>query len=202
MSKVMHRSLAWQRGVVLIFTLIVLVILTIGAVALIRSMDTSLFSAGNLAFRRDLVNQGEQALANVMAEFEGGGALVSPATTDANQIALNYSAVILSPPPGGHDVPAALTDDATFATVGLASNDITGRTPDVQIRYVIDRLCSVTGIASSNLCVQSTALPTGGTANGTQAVTPPSATVYRLSVRVSGPRSTQVFLQSTFTKPD
>jgi type IV pilus assembly protein PilX len=51
-----------QRGVVLIFTLIILLILTIGAVALMRSMNTSLFSAGNLAFRRDLVNQGEQAV--------------------------------------------------------------------------------------------------------------------------------------------
>jgi type IV pilus assembly protein PilX len=200
MSKPMSRPLGRQRGVVLIFTLIVLVILTIGAVALIRSMDTSLFSAGNLAFRRDLVNQGEQALANVMTQFQGGGALVSPAVTDANQIPLNYSSVILATNPQG--VPTALTDDPTFLTVGVQSNDITGATPEVQIRYVIDRLCSVTGIASSNLCVQSTALPTGGTANGTQAVTPPSATVYRLSVRVSGPRSTQVFLQSTFTKPD
>jgi len=41
-----------ERGVVLIFTLIILLILTIGAVALLRSMNTSLFSAGNLAFRR------------------------------------------------------------------------------------------------------------------------------------------------------
>lgn len=200
MSKAAHHPRSRQRGVVLIFALIVLVILTIGAVALLRSMDTSLFSAGNLAFRRDLVNQGEQALANVMAEFEGGGALVSSAVTDANQIALNYSSQILATNAQG--VPTALTDDPTFLTVGVASNDITGATPDVQIRYVIDRLCSVTGIAASNFCVQSTALPTGGTANGTQGVTPPSATVYRLTVRVSGPRSTQVFLQSTFTKPD
>lgn len=196
----MHRPLARQRGVVLIFTLIVLVILTIGAVALLRSMDTSLFSAGNLAFRRDLVNQGEQALANVMTEFQAGGALVSASITDADQIPLNYSSVILPSNPQG--VPNALTDDPTFVTVGVATNDITGATGDVKIRYVIDRLCSATGVALSNLCVQSTALPTGGTANGTQAVTPPSATVYRLTVRVSGVRSTQVFLQTTFTKPD
>jgi Tfp pilus assembly protein PilX len=186
--------------VVLIFALIVLVILTIGAVALLRSMDTSLFGAGNLAFRRDLVNQGEQALANVMAEFEGTGALVTSAATDANQSTLNYSAVIL--PTNAQGVPLALTDDPTFLTVGVAANDITGATPDVQIRYVIDRLCSAAGIAASNLCVQSTALPPGGTANQTQGLAPPSATVYRLSVRVSGARNTQVFLQSTFTKPE
>jgi type IV pilus assembly protein PilX len=45
-------------------------------------------------------------------------------------------------------------------------------------------------------------LPTGGTANHNTALAPPSATVYRISVRVDGPRSTQAFLQTTFTKPD
>ena len=95
-----------------------------------------------------------------------------------------------------------LLDNAAFAAVGSAANIIPGATPDVTIRYVIDRLCTVTGVASSPNCVQSTGLPTGGTANRNTAVAPPSATVYRISVRVDGPRSTQAFLQTTFTKPD
>jgi type IV pilus assembly protein PilX len=189
-----------QRGVVLIFTLIILLILTIGAVALMRSMNTSLFSAGNLAFRRDLVNQGEQAVANVMTEFQGGGALSTSAVTIASVPALNYSAIMLAT--NGQGVPNVLLADTTFATVGTAANDILGATPDVTIRYVIDRLCSAAGDSNGALCVQSSAAPTGGTANGTAAVTPPSATVYRLSVRVTGARSTQVFLQTTFTRQD
>jgi len=36
----MHNSRARQRGVVLIFTLIILLILNIGAVALMRSLNT------------------------------------------------------------------------------------------------------------------------------------------------------------------
>jgi type IV pilus assembly protein PilX len=43
-----------QRGVVLLFCLIVLVILLIGGVAVMRSTHTSLASAGNLAFRATL----------------------------------------------------------------------------------------------------------------------------------------------------
>jgi hypothetical protein len=67
---------------------------------------------------------------------------------------------------------------------------------------VIDRLCSAVGTANGILCVQAAAAPTGYTATGTTQIPPPSATVYRLSVRVSGARSTQVFLQTTFSRPD
>jgi Tfp pilus assembly protein PilX len=189
-----------QRGVVLIYTLIILLILTIGAVALLRSMNTSLFTAGNLAFRRDLVNQGEQAVANVTAQFTGSGPLATSAVTVANVPALNYSASILPTNPQG--VPTALLSSTIPATVGTSANDITGATSDVQIRYVIDRLCSAAGTAIGTQCVQAAAAPTGVTATGTTQIPPPSATVYRLSVRVSGARSTQVFLQTTFSRPD
>jgi hypothetical protein len=121
--------------------------------------------------------------------------------TTVSSVAANYSATILTTNNVG--VPTALLNNATFLTVGTAANDLTGPTPDITIRYVIDRLCATgTVIATAALCVQSSANPTGGKANNTAAVTPPSATVYRVSVRVTGARGTQVFLQSSFTKPD
>jgi type IV pilus assembly protein PilX len=188
-----------QRGVVLIFSLLVLLILAIGAVAVLRSVNTSLLSAGNLAFHRDLVNQAEQAVSNVMIAFKTNAPPLSGVTT-ADLPAANYSSSAL--PTNAQGVPTALLDNTAFAAVGIPGNDITGATPDVTIRYIIDRLCTVTGSASSPNCVQSTGLPTGGTANRNTAVAPPSATVYRVSVRVNGPRGTQAFLQTTFTKPD
>jgi type IV pilus assembly protein PilX len=203
MTIAMHPARSRQRGVVLIFALIVLLILTIGGVALMRSMHSSLFSAGNLAFRRDLMNQGEQAVANVMAEFNNpASALGTPGATDNDVISANYKATTLATNPQG--VPTALLSDTVFTTVGQASNDIPGATSDITIRYVIDRLCNLpAGVASSALCVQSSGIPTGGTHNRNTAVAPPSSTVYRLSVRVwQLQRNTQVFLQTTFTKPD
>jgi Tfp pilus assembly protein PilX len=189
-----------QRGVVLIFTLIILLIMMIGAVALMRSMNTSLFSAGNLAFHRDLVNQGEQAVANVMTEFKTNAAPLLGVFT-ADNVNANYKSTTL--PANVQGIPNVLLgNDATFGAVGLPANDIPGATSDVTIRYVIDRLCTLTGPASITNCVQSSGLPTGGTANRNTAVAPPSATVYRLSVRISGPRNTQAFLQTTFTVPD
>jgi hypothetical protein len=191
--------------VVLIFSLIVLLILAIGAVALLRSVNSSLLSAGNLAFHRDLVNQGEQAVSTVMTEFKTNGPPLSGAPTTADLPAANYKSTVL--PTNAQGVPLALLDDTAgpngFLSVGVAANDIIpNATSQVTIRYVIDRLCTLTGTASSPNCVQSTALPTGGTANHNTAVAPPSATVYRVSVRVTGPRNTQAFLQTTFTKPD
>jgi Tfp pilus assembly protein PilX len=188
---------ARQRGVVLIFSLIILLILTIGAVALMRSMNDSLFGAGNLAFRRDMVNQSEQALATVITKFQTGGALVG--ATTANSVANNYSATIL--PTNAQGIPTALLNSTTFNSVGSSANDITGATPDVTIRYVIDRLCSATGAPTALLCVQSTSSPPGGTELTGGPVATPSATVYRLSVLVTGARNTQVFLQTTFSMP-
>ena len=187
-----------QRGVVLIFSLIILVILTIGAVALMRSSNSTLLNAGNLAFRRDLVNQGEQAVSNVLVAFRTGGTLSLVSTTDSDLLSANYKANTL--PTNSQGVPNVLLNNGAFP--GTAP-DLIGATPDVTIRYIIDRLCNPpAGPASSILCVQSTGLPQGGTFNRNQSIPAPTATVYRLSVRVSGPRNTQVFLQTTFTKPD
>jgi Tfp pilus assembly protein PilX len=199
MNRLKFVSAARQQGVVLIFSLIVLLILAIGAVALLRSVDTSLVSAGNLAFHKDLVNQAEQAVANVMTEFKTNALPLGGATTASMQAA-NYSATALVTNQQG--VPTVLLDDAAFALIATAP-DLVGRTSDVTIRYIIDRLCAPgTVIPTTTTCVQSTGLPTGGTANRNTAVAPPSATVYRVSVRVNGPRLTQAFLQTTFTKPD
>jgi type IV pilus assembly protein PilX len=190
-----------QRGVVLVFTLIVLLILTIGALALMRSMNSSLFSAGNLAFRQDLVNQGEQAVSNVMNEFRPGGILSTSTVSDNDLASANYVSSILAANAEG--VPNLLLNDTSWAATFPLTNDIVLASRAVTIRYVIDRLCSSPNVpATSALCVDSSAVPTGGTHNRNTAVLPPSATVYRLSVRISGPRSTQVFLQTTFTRPD
>jgi Tfp pilus assembly protein PilX len=187
---------ARQRGVVLIFTLIVLLILTIGAVALMRSMNTSLFNAGNLAFRRDLVNQGELAVATVINEFKttcSTNCLSSTASTEADNAAFNYYAETL--PTTTQGIPTVL--------LGTVANPISGAAGSgILIYYVIDRLCQAAGPTVASQCVQSSAAPLATTVKNQTPLTPPSATVYRLSIRVNGPRSTQVFLQTTFTRAD
>lgn len=208
-----------ERGVVLLFCLIVLVILLAGGVAVMRSMNTTLFSAGNLAFKRDLMNQGELAVSKVMLAFKSGGALATSSATAASLPAQNYSAVELKTNDRG--IPLVLLKNganpsdeditnAAFAPTGaaIAGRIVSGSTSDVSVRYVIDRLCNSAGAFGAlgqSRCVHSPSATqvTGGSSQRAGSDLPPAApAIYRLSIRVDGPRDTQVFLQTSFTKPE
>lgn len=192
-----------ERGVVLLLCLIVLVVLLAGGVAVMRSMNTSLSSAGNLAFKRDLVNQGEQAADTALKLF-GTGALSAAGADIASAKAQNYSAEKL--PSNDRGIPLALLSDTAFDAVATATNDIkdASRKDQVKVRYIIDRLCNAPGAPSKNNCVYAPGSTDvrGGSVQESQRPPPPKALVYRLSIRVDGPRDTQVFLQSSFTKPE
>ncbi|AVQ83015.1 hypothetical protein C4F17_19730 [Variovorax sp. PMC12] len=194
----MHRQRG-ERGVVLLICLIVLVILLAGGVAVMRSMNTTLSSAGNLAFKRDLVNQGEQAAVKALALFNTGGTLSAVGADYNDATASNYSAVRLDTNDRG--IPLALLKDDLY---NAKAADTIVRTDAVKIRYLIDRLCNTSGAASKSTCVYapSTSDVRGGSVQESGRPPPPKALVYRLSVRVDGPRDTQVFLQSSFTKPE
>lgn len=51
-----------QRGVVLFFTLVALLAMSLAAVALIRSVDTSTMIAGNLAFKQSATSSGDAGI--------------------------------------------------------------------------------------------------------------------------------------------
>jgi len=207
------RAPARERGVVLLFCLIILVVLLAGGVAVMRSMDTSLFGAGNLAFKRDLVNQGELAIAKAMREFQTGGALVASGATSSSVPAANYSAIQLTANAKG--IPEVLLKKSTLTGPDVAGNTFapTG-TPisgngGVTVRYVIDRMCNATGAFSTigkSGCVYTPSSTETLGGDQSQLSTPgpsiPSPPIYRVSVRVDGPRDTQVFLQASFTKPE
>jgi hypothetical protein len=191
---------ARQRGVIMIVTLLALVILLIGSAALVRSFNASLFMAGNLAFKRDLVNQAERASTVVLTQMTTG-ALEDPATRESNDTALNYSASIL--PTNAQGIPNALLSDAAFAAVGVAGNDIVVAEQGVTLRYVVDRLCNATGseLALGPAANCSVGLPPdarGGSASEMNRATRPPQVLYRLSVRADGPRNTQAYFQTTF----
>lgn len=182
---------AQQRGVALVLALIVLLVLILGAVAVMRSTSSALTSTANLAFRRDLINQAEQAVAKAVAQT------ALPFAADSS---LNYSAITLAVNAQG--IPQALLSDSAFNAVGRSSNDLTG-VNKVKIRYVVERLCNVANQrASSSHCVVFEQTPVGGSSHMSGNVTPDVQPVYRVTVRVQGPRNTKVFVQSTFTKPE
>lgn len=202
-----HRSR--ERGVVLIFALIALVILLIGAAAMMTSMNSSLFAAGNYGFKRDLTNQGERALNRVLT-LVSTGALANETTRQSHNKAQNYRASIITDA-NAQGLPNALLSTAAFDAIGLASNDITIADAGVTVRYVVDRLCvdGTTAVDVASCTVAGNAAPTTASASegngraensstgGVGAIKPTA--VYRVSIRVTGPRNTQSFFQATFT---
>lgn len=195
-----------QRGIVMLFGLLALAIMLIGAAAMVRSMNTSMFNAGNLGFKRDLSNQMERAI-SVVSEDLRIGTLSSDTARQANNVGRNYRAVLL--PSNAQGIPLALLTDTAFGAVASTANDISVPEQAVTIRYVIDRLCANTGAPDATHCTMATDPVANGGASGggTGAERPtvggvgavPQRVVYRLSVRVTGPRNTQAFFQSTMT---
>lgn len=195
-----HLSRARQRGVVLIYTLIALVVMLIGAVALSRSFNTTLSTAGNVAFKRDLQNRGEQATVELLARFSGAGALATEAARSADNAAINYRASRFPDNEvNAQGVPLALISASTV-TDPLPRHLAPGG--GVTIFYRVDRQCTAAGLAATlgpSNCLLADAEPEGGSSGNPNRPRPPGQVVYRLSIRVDGPRDTQAYFQTTFT---
>jgi type IV pilus assembly protein PilX len=187
-----------QRGMVLVFALITLVILLIGAVAISRSITSSQLVLGNIGFKRDLTNQGERALLIALNAVRSTGALATDAARNKNLQAANYSASLLATNAQG--IPTALLSDGQFAAMGTAGNDIEVKDMGVKIRYVIDRMATKDGACSSKNCTMVTQKPDGEASNDQgKGLIPPEQPIFRITLRVTGPRNTLSFFQSTFT---
>ncbi|KQY81667.1 MULTISPECIES: hypothetical protein [Roseateles] len=198
-----------QRGIVLVFALITLVILLIGAVAISRSISASQFITGNLGFKRDLAHQGERALQAAMAAVRNGP-LADVAARNDDLKSANYKATLL--PTNAQGIPKALLSDEEFSKVGSADRDIQIDDMSVKVRYVVDRLAAATGGCGPTHCAMANETVFGGgssewinsqgNSGATKEPNPgaaPQQPVYRITVRVSGPRRTLSFFQSTFT---
>jgi Tfp pilus assembly protein PilX len=149
-----------QGGFVLVFVLIVLVILLIGAVAIARSISGSQQIVGNLGFKRDLTNQGERALEAAMQSVRNNGALANVTARYQDVRAANYSATLLEV--NAQAIPLALLSDAEFEKVGSADNDIVVDDMSVKVRYVVDRMATARGPCDSSTCTTVNQIGFGG----------------------------------------
>ena len=132
-----------QRGVVLFFALIALVVMSLAAVALIRSVDTNTLIAGNLAFKQASTSSGdigvESAIATLTKTEADMKAVGSVVFTDPNNTfnITNEKAGYYS-----------YADPALLLTADAVWNKIDqGLVPEIvdqsgnKIRYVIQRMC-------------------------------------------------------------
>lgn len=183
-----------EQGVVLIGALFALVLLMLAATAMLRSSDISAMLAGNLSFQRDLTNQAERGFAAARALMGGSGALAAESVRESNLAAGNYVAARLTTNASG--IPKVLTSEKAYEEAGFSLADISEN--GVTVRFVIDRQCLAAGAFSAANCET---FAGSSDASGSSWLRKPGSErrpLYRVSVRVTGPRNTQAFFQSTF----
>lgn len=191
----------------MILTLIALVLMLIAVAAVVRSVDSTTTVIGNLAFRRDMTNRAELGIAQAMAALKSGS--LSTETAQMTDLAsAHYSATRLATPSGGVGVPAVLVSNSAYTTalyscIDGSGNTLTTCTPGadgIVIRWVIDRQCvaGTSTVDTSKCGYLKTSRDKGGSSHGANRK-PDGGTrgLFRISVRVSGPRNNEAYIQTT-----
>lgn len=186
-----------QQGMVAMFVAIIVLIATMmAAVALMRSTDTSNMIAGSLTFRQGVLQEAARAYE---ASKAAGAVPFFPPQSNSDDYAVGYSSLILpsTTKPGIPDVLAnATTGTCTAPCLSMTPLAATGNT----VRYVVERLCPMTGPADKKACLVPGATVGGGqtTDSGSDPGAFRSAVLpaYRLTVRVDGPKNTVGYVQS------
>lgn len=194
-----------QQGTVLAVVLIVLVVMMLGSVSLMRSIDTSALLTGNIGFKRDSVNTAAAGLNKAfekmkLAAFTANQELVAgcppPAGTGTacsavtEWVKLNFYPRVLETDSNG--IPVILKDKALFdAKFKAGTLTVNGN----EVRYLIERMCNSYGASGKTVCVLDEY--SSSDSETQQPVGPGSiaSPLYRVTVRTDGIRNTQTYAQ-------
>lgn len=188
-----------QGGVVLFVALIALVVMSLAAVALIRSVDTSTVIAGNLAAKQSATTSADSG---VETALDWMGTVVDLTTLNANMVASGYYATPTKDPTKAADI--AWTDaDSRPATGSNMIDAAKGQDGSGnKVRYIIQRMCSVAGEPAETTCLLGApAVGTGSAAvkdaPSAGAILPTAQSpVYRITARVEGVKNTISYVQA------
>ncbi len=195
---------AWEQGVILPVTLIVLVAMTLAGIALLRSVDTSAVIAGNLAFKQSATASGDAGVEAAIAW------LIQTAPTgslDQDMPASGYyatrqDALDLT---GNKRLPEATGDDDLDWNNGNLVTKLQADAAGNEVAYVIHRMCASAGPLDARTCSTQQMFKKGqdeGSQGAMEGYRPPkfdsSATraFYRITARVTGPRNTTSYVQA------
>jgi type IV pilus assembly protein PilX len=204
-KKLMLVAVNTQKGVVLFFALIALVAMSLAAAALIRSVDTSVVVAGNLAFKQSATTIGDSGMVSAMDWVRTNPTALN-ATAAANGYYATSTTLTLTAAEGATWPSGAAWTDATselatgsgFPAATPGFDPVTGNT----VRYVVERMCRGAGAATAANCLMGSASTGGNSLSGKSdpelgAVTNYSLSpMYRVTARVAGPKNTISYIQA------
>jgi Tfp pilus assembly protein PilX len=187
-----------QQGVVLFISLIVMVAMTLAGIALMRSVDTAVVVAGNMAFKQaaiSVADRGTQEATSWLLSTGGGAAL--QATDESKGY---YSSNPVGGDPDWFDINS--WSDAVMVNGGAP--DASGNV----VRYLVHRMCTLPDLPyNGNIGLQANDCglyfpASTGTSGGSMAVGSPlyigtPQIYYRITTRVDGPRDTVSIIQSS-----
>lgn len=214
-SKMRHLSSRRQHGVVLAVVLIVLVVMMLGSVSLLNSVDTSALLSGNIGFKRDSINSSGRGLNKAFetmktANFRtyqdsiagcpppvGTGTACSAAGEWAK---LNFYPRMLESDENG--IPLIIKNktqfDAMFKIAPVLFTEVSPKKDGNEVRFLIERMCETYGPSSKQSCVLSSESPLGGDGWAEKPGSTASP-LYRVTVRTDGVRNSQTYAQWTVT---
>jgi hypothetical protein len=197
-----HRA---QHGVVLFIALIVLVAMSLAGIALMRSVDTNVLIAGNLAFRQGATAGGDWGIEDARAWITGHPALLideQPAGFPFYFASWQQSMDLIgnNPDPSVTNYDWSLLDGPMDLGYDSAGN---------RVQYIIHRLCDKPGAPGQGIpivnCVKSALAASPGAGPGGSNVIQGAggrnvdlgtSVLYRITVRITGPRNTVGFVQA------
>jgi type IV pilus assembly protein PilX len=193
-----------QRGLALLVALIVLVVMSLAGIAMVRSIDTGILVAGNLAFRQGSAHAGQKGIEEARFWLKNNSAKLADDHSDAGYYANSQDALDLT----GNLTPTNTADDVKWeGTAGMSAAKCMPEDEGKNtVCFIIHRLCSTSGIELDSSQCTTRETVAGGSSLGVlrqmgtyQQGAPASVTAYgyyRITVRTRGPRNTVSFLQA------
>lgn len=215
------RSQLRQRGIVLFFALLALVVMSIAGVALIRSVDTNALLSGNLVFRQSATTASNVALEgiaqNIAASVSLTASLIHHPTqgyyANCSQFDNQPDALVCD---GSQLTTIAWSDgNSSLAPSQTDGNDEIRNGVDRQgneIRYVVERMCNYSNAEinagsapnDASRCMMASSPSNGENCSHNvtnielfkRCVASSDSPLYRVTLRIAGPKNTVTFMQS------
>jgi Tfp pilus assembly protein PilX len=188
---------ARERGIVVFVALIAMVLLSLAAVALMRSVHTNTLVVGNLAFRQAAVSLSTAAVEKAVYDlFPPTRTIADPTNHD---VARNYYA-FRQVGEDANGVPAVLQGANPPPAYPGGAQVVTDAATGNTVRYVIERMCTATSLgkpAAPNECEMiPPKQPYAKEAQQKKGIPLPKIPYYRMTVRVDGPGNSVAFSQA------
>ncbi len=197
-----HLNKSKQTGVVLFIALIALVVMSLAAAALIRSVDTNTVISGNLAFKQSAIVSSDRGLESAL-DWINAQATANPANLNSDNLASGYSSTFDALNLDDRTVLRTATTWTNNSAVATGAGIIAGReaATNNEIRYIIQRMCREPNVAPNvDDCQFGAGNDSTGGIDGDgdlklNLVALPSP-IYRVTVRVTGPKNTVSYTQT------